>query len=90
MGNAGIPLRSAPNEKRFKDSNGNVSTESVTFVIEGPALDLETKEMFVPYSAFNFKPSGGGHICYVAVRAEIFIDGLVVGSSEVAPFNFRY
>ncbi len=58
---------------------GNVSTESVTFVIEGPALDLETKEMFVPYSAFNFKPSGGGHICYVAVRAEIFIDGLVVG-----------
>lgn len=78
--------QAAPNDVRFRDSNGNVAVYTQRFIVPSNDYDLTPIYMDIPYSSLNLAYTGGKQRNDIEMYIQVFIDEQPVWTSPTSKF----
>ncbi len=86
----GPPLRANPSEFTYRDTGGLVATGSQAIPIAADFVSLDQLQIFIPYYALNFPPTGGSALLNLSLTVIILIDNAQRAQSNSVPFQVRW
>ncbi len=82
----GRQLFANPNEFRYRNPAGQVTTGTDPFPISLDPIDISGRPAFIPYYALNFQPSNGMLRHDLSVTGYLLVGGNTVAQSPMTPF----
>ncbi len=86
----GVALRANPQEGRYRDPLGNVTTIPLRFTVRTRDFDLASRPIWMPYFGLNFAPTGGRAVNQVMAKTFVYLDNFLKGESLPVFFQFSF
>jgi hypothetical protein len=77
-------------DNRYIDSNGYAATGSAIIQVPAGNYDISSQEIWMPYYALNLPKTGIQQTYNINAYAEIFLNGKVVGQSQLVPLTVNW
>jgi hypothetical protein len=86
----GPPLRANPIEMSYRDAGGLVATGTQAISIGGDSEPTDPLQIFIPYYALNFQPTGGNMTMNLSFTVIALVDNTQQAQTPPIAFPFRW
>jgi len=86
----GPPLRANPLEPGYRDTGGLVATGTPPIPVATNSEATDPLQIFIPYYALNFPPTGGAAVQNLSLTAIALVDNVQSTQTPPVPFTLRW